>query len=298
LVVAGNQGDISEVTMIETRRRRNHKRFGKKLVWWVAGGFFTATILSCATVKPPRPKVVFPPVSYPNSATVAGVSAAAVLFEPNRDMYAAPHDAGQKRQDFNWLEAGICPARLILENGSDRPVTVDPTQITCTDAAGVTYKPYSPQEAGDAVVSSEAFNAYVRGAIAGALLGAALGAGLGAAVGGVAGGGRWAGRGAAIGATSGGTQGLVLGSVANRQALEIRVRTVLLANQLQPKVLSRGMSHEGLVYLPVKEIRAIRMLLAAEGGHEVINIEIPVTMPVRAKVLREEEQGQNSTPGQ
>jgi len=271
---------------------------GKGLVWLVILSFFTSTIISCAGVQPPKPKVVLPATSYPNSTTVAGVSVAAVLFDPNRDIYASPNDVSPKRPDFNWFKAGVCPARLILENGSNNPIMVDPTQITCTDSAGVTYKPYDAREAGDAVVSSEAFNSYVRGAVAGAILGAALGAGLGAAIGGVAGGGRWAARGAAIGAASGGTQGLVLGSVANRQAMEMRVRTVLMANHLQPKVLSKGMTHEGLVYFPAKDIKSIRILLASEGGRDVLKLDIPVAMPAQEKIVREEEKLQESLPTQ
>ena len=37
---------------------------GKSLVWLVILSFFTSTIISCAGVQPPKPKVVLPATSY------------------------------------------------------------------------------------------------------------------------------------------------------------------------------------------------------------------------------------------
>lgn len=155
---------------------------------------------------------------------------------------------------------------------------VDPTQVTATDTGGVTYQPYNPQEAGEAVIASEAFASYVRGAVAGAILGAALGAAAGAAVGAAVGGGHWAGRGAAIGAASGGTEGLVLGAATSRAELELRVRRQLSLHQLQPKTLPIGARHDGVVYFPAKDLRQLRVLLTSGSG-EPIKLEIPVTVP-------------------
>jgi len=268
------------------------------LVILVTLSFLTATFISCAGVQPAKPKVVLPASSYPNSLSAGGITVAAILFDPHRDLYASPTDPSPKRPDFNWFKAGVCPTRLIFENHSEKTILIDPTQITCADLAGVTYKPYDSREAGDSVVVSEAFNSYVRGAIAGAILGAALGAGLGAAVGGIAGGGKWAARGAAIGATAGGTQGLVLGSVGNRAAMEAKVRMTLISNQLQPKPLSKEMTHEGLVYFPAVEIKSIKILAAGVAGQDPLKIEIPVTMPPQEKAVSEEEKPKESSPEQ
>jgi hypothetical protein len=193
-------------------------------------------------------------------------------------VYAAPNDPKPRKPDFNWFKAGVCPTRLIFNNDSDISCVVNPLQITCTDAAGVTYKPYDPKEAGDAVVASEAFDAHVRGALGGAILGAALGAGLGAAVGGIAGGGRSAATGAAIGATFGGVEGLLVGTSGSRSQMESRVRRVLHAKTLRTQTLSRGMSSEGLVYFPAVNITSIRVILAEAGGPGVLEINIPVVM--------------------
>jgi hypothetical protein len=269
-----------------------------RLVWLVLVSFITSTIISCASVQAPKPKVVMPASSYPNSTSVDGISVAAIPFDPNRDLYASPTDPSPKRPDFNWYQAGVCPTRLIFENHSDRVILVDPTQITCTDSAGVTYKPYDAREAGDAVVASEAFNSYVRGAIAGAILGAAIGAGLGAALGGAIGGRGWAGRGAAIGAASGGSQGLVLGAVGNRAAMEAKARMLLIANELQPRPLSKEMTHDGLVYFPAVNIREIKILAAGMGGEEPVMIIIPVVMPPQQTVVREDEKLKESGPEQ
>jgi hypothetical protein len=241
--------------------------------------FLTSTIVSCAGVQPPRPKVFLPADSYPNSVTVSGVSVAVIPFDPNRDVYANPHDPNPRRPDFNWYKAGVCPTRLIINNHADRDIIVDPGQITCTDSAGVPYKPYDPREAGDAVVASEAFNSYVRGALAGAVLGAALGAGLGAAIGGASGRRGGAGRGAAFGAAAGGTEGLFLGSVANRSAMERRVRFTLMANSLYPKILGQEMTDDGLIYFPAVNIKSVKVLLPGVGELEPIKMEIPVVMP-------------------
>jgi hypothetical protein len=71
-----------------------------------------------------------------------------------------------------------------------------------------------------------------------------------------------------------------------------------MANNLQPKVLSKEMTHEGIVYFPAKDIKSIRVLLASEGGRDVIKIDIPVVMPPQEKIIREEEKLQEITPAQ
>src|SRR4030042_1788690 len=89
------------------------------LVWVVLVVFISALVSSCATPAPPKPKVVIPAASYPNAVNVAGVTVAAVPFDPNRDVYTAPHDPKPKKPDFNWFKAGVCPTRLIFNNDAD-----------------------------------------------------------------------------------------------------------------------------------------------------------------------------------
>jgi len=257
-------------------RKRNY------LVWAVLVVFVSALVSSCATPEPPKPKVMLPAASYPHAVNVGGVTVAAVPFDPHRDVYAAPNDPHPRQPDFNWFKAGVCPTRLIFNSDADVPYVVNPLQITGTDAAGVTYRPYTPKEAGDAVVASEAFNAYVRGALAGAILGAALGAGLGAAVGGIAGGGRSAAAGAAIGAGFGGAEGLLVGTSASRSQLESRIRQLLYAKTLPIQTLGRGMFVDGLVYFPAVNIASIRIVLAEAEGPGSLDINIPVAPPLPA----------------
>ncbi len=252
------------------------------LVWVILVTFFTFLVSSCATPEPPRPKVMMPAASYRNAVTVGGVTAAAVPFDPDRDVYAEPNDPHPRKPDFNWFKAGVCPTRLIFNSDTDIPYVIDPMQMTCIDAAGVTYRPYTPKEAGDAIVASEAFASFARGALAGAILGAALGAGLGAAVGGIGGGGRAAATGAAIGAGFGGTEGLLIGSSASRSQLEDRVRQLLYAKTLPVQTLSRGRFADGLVYFPAVNITSIRVPLAEADGPGVLDIIIPVVMAIQA----------------
>jgi len=249
------------------------------LVWVVLLAFISALLSSCATPVPPQPKVVTPAAGYPNSVNVSGVTVAAVPFDPNRDMYAAPNDPQPRKPDFNWFKAGVCPIRLIFNTDTDVPYVINPLQITCMDAAGIIYQPYDAKEAGDAVVASEAFSAHVRGAVAGAILGAALGAGLGAAVGGIAGGRGAAATGAAIGASFGGVEGLLVGSAASRSQMEARVRHLLFEKMLRTQILGRGMFYDGLVYFPAVPITAIRVVLAEAGGPNVLEVNIPVALP-------------------
>jgi hypothetical protein len=249
------------------------------LVWVVLVAFSGALFSACATPALPKPKVVVPAAAYPNAVTVAGVTVAAVPFNPHRDVYAAPYDPHPPKPDFNWFKAGVCPVRLIINNDGDVPCVVHPRQITCTDARGITYKPYNAREAGDAVLASEAFAGHVERALRGTLVGAALGAGLGAAVGSIAGGSGAAARGAAIGATLGGVQGLMVGTARSRPRMEARVRRVLSDKMLRTQTLSRGMSCDGLVYFPAVPITSIRVALAEAGGPSVLNIYIPVVMP-------------------
>lgn len=249
------------------------------LVWVVLVVFSTALASSCATPVPPPPKVLLPATGYPNAVSMAGVTVAAVPFDPRRDVYAAPNDPNPRPPDFNWFKAGVCPTRLIFSSDTDVPYVVNPLQITCTDAAGITYQPFDPREAGDAVVASEAFAAHVRGALAGAILGAALGAGLGAAVGGIAGGRGAAATGAAIGASFGGAQGLLVGSAGSRSQMEARVRHVLFERMLRTQILGRGMFYDGLVFFPAVPITSIRVILAEAGGPGVLEVNIPVVLP-------------------
>jgi hypothetical protein len=251
----------------------------KSLVWVVLITFLTALASSCATPLPPQPKVVIPAAGYPNSVNVAGVTVAAIPFDPNRDLYAAPNDPHPRKPDFNWYKAGVCPIRLVFNNDTDVPYVIDPLQITCTDAAGVTYNPYDAREAGDAVVASEAFSAHVRGALAGAILGAAIGAGLGAAMGGIAGGRGAAATGAAIGASFGGAEGLLVGSAHSRAQMEARVRYLLAGKMLKTQILGRGVSGDGLIYFPPVNITAVNVVLLEAGGPAVLEVNIPVVMP-------------------
>jgi len=252
------------------------------LVWIVLVAFSSALVSSCATPEPPKPKVILPAAGYPHAVNAGGVTVAAVPFDPQRDVYGAPGDPHPRKPDFNWFKAGVCPVRLIFNSDADVPYVVNPLQITCADAAGVTYRPYSPKEAGDAVAASEAFAAFARGAVAGAILGAALGAGLGAAVGGIAGGSRSAASGAAIGAGFGGVQGLMVGTSFSRSQLEDRIRSLLYARTLPIQTLGRGMFADGLVYFPAVNITAIRLILAEAEGPGVLDINVPVVMAIQA----------------
>jgi hypothetical protein len=257
----------------------------KKIICMVALTTYSVVILSCAGVQAPKPKVQLSPSQYPNSRTFDGVAIAVLLFDPYRDLYADPNDPNPRKPDFNWFKAGVCPTRFIFSNESQNQIMIDPSQITCVDNKGVTYVPYNAKEAGDAIVSSEAFGSYVRGAVAGAVVGALIGAGLGAALGGGLGGRAWAARGAAIGAASGGGQGLVLGSVRNRSAMEMKVRSLMISNQLMPKPLSTGMTHEGLIYFPAVQIQSVRVLLSY--AQNSIKAEIPVVMPIQDRPIQE-----------
>jgi hypothetical protein len=58
------------------------------------------------------------------------------------------------------------------------------------------------------------------------------------------------------------------------------------------------MTHEGLVYFPAKDIKSIRILLASEGGRDVLKLDIPVAMPTQERIVREEEKLQESVPAQ
>lgn len=240
---------------------------------------YLTTILSCAGIQAPKPKVVLNPAQYPNSKAVEGVTVAVLPFDPNRDLYANPNEPNPRKPDFNWFKAGVCVTRIIIANDSSGQVMVDPTQITCTDDKEIVYQPYNFKEAGDVIVSSQAFGSYVRGAIAGVIIGTVIGAGIGAALGGAIGGGRWAARGAAIGAASGGGHGLALGAFSNRAALEAKVRMMIITNYLLPKPLFQGMTHDGLIYLPAVQIKSVRLLLAS--GQKAIKIDIPVIMPIQ-----------------
>ena len=260
-----------------------------RVAWPVLMIFLVVTCLACAANRHPRPKAQITPQQYPNFKDFDGLGVAVVPFDGTQDVYSDPQDPKPAKPDFNWLKSGVRPTRIIMANDSQEAVFLDPSQISMVDDQGVSYQAYSPQEAGESVVSSEAFRAYLRGALRGALLGGAIGAGLGAALGAVSHGrgyyysGRGAGWGAAQGAAwggaIGGAQGLFVGGATSRADLERRVRTLINTQQLREKVLSPGMTHEGLVFFPPGPITAVRLVLADKSRKFSRILKIPVSLP-------------------
>lgn len=248
--------------------------------------FLPTSLLSCATAPIHSPKIVKPASSYINHANIGGVE---IAVEP---MGAEP---GKKN---SWWNGGICPTKIVINNNSSGPVVIEPSQITCTDASGVNYKPFTPQEAADNVIASEAFRSYAQGALAGAIFGAALGAALGAAVGSSLGGSSWAGRGAAVGAARYGAEGAVLGAASNRIQLEVNTRATLNQNALQRKVLAKHMKDEGYVYFPAVNLVMVEILVADPGYANVTKVNIPVTLygPASSAATETPVHGGASTP--
>jgi len=251
--------------------------------------FLAVTCLACAANRRARPKAQIVPQQYSNFKDIGGLAIAVVPFDGMRDVYSDPQDPKPAKPDFDWLKAGVRPTRIIMANDSQVPVFLDPSQISCVNDQGASYKAYSPQEASETVVSSEAFGAFFRGALKGALLGGAIGAGLGAALGAVSGNrcyyypGRGAGwgaaRGAAWGGAIGGAQGLILGAAGSRADLERRVRRLINTQQLREKVLSPGMTQEGLIFFPAVPMTAVRLVLADNTRKSSRTVEIPVVLP-------------------
>ena len=264
----------------------------RRLAWGVLVAFLVASFLGCASRSQLRPKVLPDPRMFPNSLVFEGLAMAVVPFDGQRDVYWDPADLKPVKPDFKWLKAGVRPTRIILANESPEAVLLDPTQVICIDIRGVPYQAYTPQEAADAVVESEAFRAHLRGGLKGAVLGAALGAGMGAALGAVTGGrdyydywgyrryrGIDAAEGAAWGGAVGGVGGLVVGVAKSRDDLERRVRRVIETKQLQAEVIKPGTIKEGLVFFPTVPLKAVRLVVAGPDRQFTRTVEIPVSRP-------------------
>ena len=242
--------------------------------------FFVVALTSCATYQPLKPRVMLHPKAYQNFiTTVEGLSIAAILFNPNRSMYSDPNDPNPSKPTFNLLEAGVCPIRLIFFNESAEPIVIDPTQITCTDVSGVTYQPFGVEEAGDAIVASQAFKTWVKGAMAGALLGGMIGAGLGAATGAAIGGRDWARRGAVIGGTSGAASGAGAGGSTLQFQMERQIRQMLARDQLKETTLPPNMRHEGMILFPAVNFQTVEIVLSDPEYQQTRQIEIPILIP-------------------
>ena len=258
--------------------------------WPVLAAFLAATLPACAPKPMLRPKVQSYPSQFPYNVNVKGLAIAVVPFDGLRDVYDDPANPGPTRPDFDWLKAGVRPTRIILANESQQAVRVDPTQVTAVDNRGVTYQAYTPREAGDAVVASQAFSAHLKSGLKGALAGAALGAGVGAALGAVSPyRGYYAGSGAAWGAAwggaLGGVQGLFVGAAGSRSELESRVRRLIESRQLPETVLSPGMTRDGLVFFPAVPLKAVRLVLAEPDRRATWTVEIEVSVPPLAPAL-------------
>ena len=251
--------------------------------WTVLAAFLAASLLACAPKPVLRPRVQSYPSQFPYSVNVRGVAVAVVPFDGLRGVYDDPASPKPARPDFDWLKAGVRPTRIILANDSQEAVLLDPAQVTCIDNRGVAYKAYTPREAGDAVVSSEAFGAHLRRGLKGALVGAALGAGVGAALGAVTPyrgyAGSAAAAGAAWGGALGGLQGLFVGVAGSRADLERRARRLIEAQQLPETVLSPGTTRDGLVFFPALPLKAVRLVLAGPDRQATWPVEIEVSLP-------------------
>jgi hypothetical protein len=261
------------------------------LAWSVLVALLLAALVACASKTKLRPKVQPDPRRFPNCLVFDGLAVAVVPFDGQRDVYWDPADPKPVKPDFKWLQAGVRPTRIILANDSQQAVLVDPAQVTCVDDQGVTYQAYTPQEAGDAVVASEAFRAHLRGGLRGAIVGGALGAGVGAAAGAVSGGrdyydywgyrryrGIDAAEGAAWGGALGGVGGLVVGVARSRDDLERRVRRVIDTRQLPATVLRPGMTRDGLVFFPATPLQAVRLVVADPDRQAARTVHIEVSL--------------------
>ena len=122
------------------------------------------------------PRTLYPASHYPLSAEASGVRVAAVPFAVGRDVYADPAAAPSPRVGIalNVLDAGVLPIRLVVWNDSGEPIVLDPDQITGV-AGGVSYRPYSPEDAVTLVTRSEAFKAAIKGSKVGPVLQSLLG---------------------------------------------------------------------------------------------------------------------------
>jgi hypothetical protein len=260
------------------------KLFKLHVAWPILTVFLASSLLACASRSQLRPHVQASPNQFPYSVNVKGLAIAVVPFDGRRDVYSDPADPRPPRPDFDWLKAGVLPTRIILANESASPVLVDPSQITCIDTRGVAYQAYAPREAADAVVSSEAFRAYLRHGLKSGLVGGALGAGVGAALG-AASGSYWgraasgAAWGAAWGGAWGGAQGLIVGAPKSRAELESRVRGLIDSRQLRRTVLGPGMTGDGLVFFPAVPLQAVRLVLADPDRQATWTVEVEVSPP-------------------
>lgn len=263
-----------------------------RLVWVVLIAFLAASFLACASKSKLRPRVQPDPRRFPHSLVFDGLALAVVPFDGQRDVYWDPADPKPLKPDFKWLKAGVRPTRIILANDSLNAVVLDPSQVTGIDLQGVAYQAYSPQEAGDAVVESEAFRAHLLGGLKGALVGGAIGAGVGAAVGAATGGrdyydywgyrryrGPDVGASAAWGGALGGVGGLIVGVARSRDDLERRVRRLIDSRQLPKTIIRPGMTGDGLVFLPVVPLKAVRLMLTDPDRQATRTVEIEVSPP-------------------
>ena len=248
----------------------------KKVISCLCLFFYPIAFASCATYQTIQPRVVLHPTEYKNSITFEGISIAAIPFNPQRSMYADPNDPSPPKPTYNLLEAGVCPVRLVFVNESNEPVFIDPTQMTCTDTHGTVYQSFHEAEAGDAIVASQAFQSWVKGAMAGAFVGSMIGAAIGAAIGGAIGGRDNARTGAVIGGVSGGVGGAAEGGMAYQIQMERNIRLELARSHLKETTLYPGTRHEGIVLFPAVNLQAIQILLEDPESEWSRQIEIPI----------------------
>lgn len=220
---------------------------------WMIVLLFPLTI-GCASRPLPvvaYPRAIYPINHYPISAKSGGLSIAAIPFAAGRDVYADPEKSDNPRvkPPIDVLQAGVLPVRLILSNQTGHEIALEPDQIL--GAAGeVVYRPYTPQEAIDLVIHSDAFKQAIKGSQVGPVLKSILGGeilleAVKGGVGGVASGGI---TGGASGAAKG-VSGVGLERAQGYEKALIELITREYAGQALPrKTLRPGYIADGLIF--------------------------------------------------
>jgi hypothetical protein len=81
--------------------------------------------------------------------------------------------------------------------------------------------------------------------------------------------------------------------------MEANVRRLLFLKTLRTAKVGKGMFHEGLVYFPAVTITSVRVLLADAYSEDVLEMNIPVVMPLQTpqpEVRKEETQTEGEQP--
>ncbi len=210
------------------------------------------------------------PSSQPGHVDIDGIRISATA-------YPSP-DYAKARFGFNIRKAGLLPIQVVLDNQSNREVSIDPFQTFLIDNSGQAWAILPEQEAYKRIKEYGDVGNALKGTVKPAAMLGAAGALLGFAVGIVSGHdvGGSAGTGAVIGATA----GALAGGANSMSNAEKNIRKDLVNRSLKSRPIEPGELAHGFLFFPGRHealsVHSLRLALRIGSRKKIVNVPLTI----------------------